>query len=204
MVPKKIYLIRHGQTEYNKQGIVQGCGVDSSLNDTGRAQAQAFYTHFKDTPPDQLFISGLKRTRETMASFIDAGVPYESLPGLNEIHWGTKEGKPFNPDDHDEYLHIVNAWRMGETHLGIAGGQSPEEVAAQQKECLPTILEAPGKEVFVCMHGRAMRIFLCVMLNLPLRHMDLFEHSNLSCYRLTHTGSMFSLDWYNYRRHLED
>jgi probable phosphoglycerate mutase len=33
MSKKTIYLIRHGQTDFNKQGIVQGSGVDSSLND---------------------------------------------------------------------------------------------------------------------------------------------------------------------------
>ncbi|EJF08716.1 histidine phosphatase family protein, partial [Pontibacter sp. BAB1700] len=33
---KKIYLIRHGQTDFNLQGIVQGSGVDASLNELGR------------------------------------------------------------------------------------------------------------------------------------------------------------------------
>jgi len=42
---KTIYFIRHGETEYNKLGIVQGSGVDSELNENGRAQAQAFYNH---------------------------------------------------------------------------------------------------------------------------------------------------------------
>ena len=40
---KEIYIIRHGETELNRLGIVQGRGVDSDLNDTGRAQAEAFY-----------------------------------------------------------------------------------------------------------------------------------------------------------------
>lgn len=177
--------------------------MDAPLNETGRAQAQAFYEHFKALPVEKLFISALQRTRQTMEPFINEGIAFESLAGLNEIHWGSKEGKPFTPDDHDEYLQIVNSWRLGQTDQGIAGGQSPEEVAAQQRECIPTILAAEGEHVLVCMHGRAMRIFLCVLLNLPLRYMDLFAHTNLSCYRLSYTGSMFTLDWYNYQEHLK-
>ena len=44
---KKIYLIRHGQTDFNLQGIVQGSGVDADLNDTGKAQADFFYEKYK-------------------------------------------------------------------------------------------------------------------------------------------------------------
>jgi bisphosphoglycerate-dependent phosphoglycerate mutase len=39
---KDIYLIRHGETDYNRLGVVQGSGIDADLNDLGRRQAQAF------------------------------------------------------------------------------------------------------------------------------------------------------------------
>ncbi|MFM8374363.1 MAG: histidine phosphatase family protein, partial [Bacteroidota bacterium] len=37
-----VYFIRHGETDFNRQGIIQGRGVDSDLNETGRQQARAF------------------------------------------------------------------------------------------------------------------------------------------------------------------
>ncbi|HYG15236.1 MAG TPA: histidine phosphatase family protein, partial [Bacteroidia bacterium] len=40
---KTIYLVRHGETEFNRMGIVQGSGVDSELNETGRKQADLFF-----------------------------------------------------------------------------------------------------------------------------------------------------------------
>ena len=51
---KTFYFIRHGQTDLNLKGIVQGRGVDSPLNDNGFKQAQAFYDAYKDIPFDKI------------------------------------------------------------------------------------------------------------------------------------------------------
>ena len=51
---KELYIIRHGETELNRLGIVQGRGINSDLNDTGRAQAEAFYQYYKETKFDAL------------------------------------------------------------------------------------------------------------------------------------------------------
>jgi bisphosphoglycerate-dependent phosphoglycerate mutase len=58
MPSKKIYIIRHGQTDFNKNGIVQGAGVDSSLNETGRQQAKAFYDKYKGEGFEKVYVSG--------------------------------------------------------------------------------------------------------------------------------------------------
>ncbi|MEO0734980.1 MAG: histidine phosphatase family protein, partial [Bacteroidota bacterium] len=42
-----VYIVRHGQTDFNLQGIVQGSGVDASLNDTGRSQGQHLYEQYR-------------------------------------------------------------------------------------------------------------------------------------------------------------
>ena len=62
---KLIYILRHGQTDYNLQGIVQGGGVDTSLNDTGRKQAHAFHEAYKHIPFEAVITSRLKRTHQT-------------------------------------------------------------------------------------------------------------------------------------------
>jgi broad specificity phosphatase PhoE len=85
---KKIYLVRHGQTEFNKKGIVQGSAVNSSLNDTGRAQAHAFYQAYKHIPFDAVYTSALNRSIESVQAFIDQSIPHFIRPGLNEISWG--------------------------------------------------------------------------------------------------------------------
>src|SRR5690606_41217146 len=67
----------------NLKGIVQGRGIDSPLNETGKKQAEAFYAHYRDVAFDKIYTSTLLRTHQTVAPF--AGLPSEQLGGLDEI-----------------------------------------------------------------------------------------------------------------------
>ena len=200
---KKIYLTRHGETEYNKIGVVQGSGIDSDLNETGRAQAQAFYEAFKEHPFDKLYVSALKRTHQSMNSFIADGVNYEVLPDLNEISWGIHEGVPVDQAGAAYYADMVKRWQQGEIDRSIEGGESPIQVAERMKKALEYILsQKDEQEVLICMHGRAMRVMLAVMLNYPLKSMDVFEHTNLCLYQLAYTGNAFQVEKFNDITHL--
>jgi probable phosphoglycerate mutase len=200
---KKIYIIRHGQTDFNLQGIVQGSGVDSSLNATGRAQAQAFFEMYRDVPFDKVYTSSLKRTAQTVAQFIDKGIPHEVLPGLNEISWGTNEGQKITPEEDAYYHRMLQQWQDGNTALRIQGGESPDEVAVRQRPIIDKILaNDKDQTILICMHGRALRILMCLLLKYPLKSMDMFEHSNLCLYLLEFNGSHFSVKKYNDTAHL--
>ncbi len=200
---KKIYLIRHGQTDFNQKNIVQGSGVDTNLNDRGRAQADAFFEKYKDISFDKVYTSALKRSRQSVERFIGLGIPHEELAGLNEISWGTKEGHPVTPAEDEYYHYMIKQWQLGNTTLKIEKGESPEDVIARMKPAVDHILKHEDeKTILICMHGRAIRILLCHLLNYPLRSMDFFEHENLCLYVLTYTGSMFQVEVHNDVSHL--
>jgi len=200
---KKIYIVRHGQTDFNLNNIVQGSGVNSSLNDRGRAQGQAFFDTYKDIQFDKIYTSALVRTKESIQKFIDLGIPFESLSGLNEISWGTKEGEKITPDEDEYYHHMLKEWQQGYTTLRIEKGESPEDVVMRMKPALDYIMSREEERVIlVCMHGRAIRILLCMLLNYPLKSMDMFEHVNLGLYLINYTGSMFSVELHNNTDHL--
>jgi broad specificity phosphatase PhoE len=191
---KKIYLIRHGQTDYNLQNIVQGSGVNSSLNQTGLHQAACFFRAYNQIPFDKVYTSALQRTVQSVQSFLDMGIPHEAHATLNEICWGIKEGKKVTPDDDDVYLRLLRDWNEGRLESRIEGGETPAEVAARLDIFVDLMLSRPEeKTILVCMHGRAMRVLLCRLLNYPVQYMDLFEHHNLCLYELHHTGSMFTV-----------
>ena len=199
---KNIYIVRHGETDFNKRGIVQGSGIDAPLNDKGRRQAQAFFENYNDVVFEKIYTSKLIRTQQSVQAFIDKPTPHQKLEGLNEINWGEKEGQVVTTEDNKYYWQILKEWQKGNTSLKIAGGESPEDVQSRQKDALKTILNGDESDILICMHGRALRVFMCLMLNKPLKDMDDFAHSNLCLYKLLYNEDEFLLQESNKIDHL--
>jgi broad specificity phosphatase PhoE len=205
LISKKVYLVRHGQTDFNLKSIVQGSGVDTDLNETGRKQAAAFYKKYQHIPFDRVYTSALKRTHQSVKQFIDRGIAHTALAGLNEISWGTKEGHRVTPEEDAYYHQMLAEWQKGNTHLRIEGGESPEDVIERMVPSFDYIMKQQHERtVLICMHGRAIRILMCHILRYPLRSMDMFEHQNLCLYLLNYSGSMFSVELYNDTAHLRN
>ena len=205
MKRKSIYLIRHGETDFNRKGVVQGSGVNSPLNEWGEAQATAFYNAYQHVPFDKIYTSDLQRTHQTVRGFIKQGIPHESYAGLNEISWGVREGKEPNVGDNTYYKELVTAWRNGDVELAAEGGESPVQVRERQIPVIETILSRPHeRNILVAMHGRAMRVLLTVLFDQPLVNMDNYEHSNLCLYKINYSyeTQKFELELSNDITHL--
>ena len=184
---------------------MQGSGVDASLNERGRAQAQAFYRAYQGVPFDRIYTSALRRSQESVQPFVDNGKKFEAMTALNEISWGSKEGQRITPEEDAYYHWMLEQWQKGMTDLPIDGGESPEAVALRQQEFIDRLqARSEDKNVLVCMHGRAMRILLCQLLHYPLRSMDMFEHENLCLYLLNRQGRQIRIERYNATDHLQD
>ncbi|MEL6538066.1 MAG: histidine phosphatase family protein, partial [Bacteroidota bacterium] len=154
-------------------------------------------------PFDRVYTSALQRTHQSVARFIQEGPPHESLSQFNEIHWGNKEGQPFTPESQNFYETTINAWASGDLDAKIDEGESAREMGKRLQEGLEYVLGQPGDQILICMHGRAMRALLAIMLEKPLSDMDQFHHTNLCLYELTYTAGKFTLDKFNEQAHLE-
>lgn len=196
---KTLYIIRHGQTDFNLKGIVQGRGVDAPLNEIGERQAEAFYAYYKDIRFDKIYTSTLLRTHQTVAAFLKEGIPTEQLEGLDEIGWGIYEGKEQTEAIMEGFADLIARWRNGELDVSVAGGETPNQLVARQRKALQHILSFPDeRNVLVCMHGRAMRVFLCLLTNREIALMDDFPHTNTALYKVRYNGEGFSIeDAYN-------
>lgn len=205
MGSKKIYLIRHGQTDYNLKGVVQGSGIDAPLNRNGQRQAQAFFDHYQSVPFEKVFYTGLQRTKQSVQGFLDLGIPHEAVPDLNEISWGRYEGVPMTNEENKYYEHMLERWASGDLDYAIEGGESPNIVAKRLKKGIDYILAQPEKLVLICMHGRAMRVLISLMLGYNLKYMDTFKHQNLGLYILNQNElGTFTVEKYNSGEHLND
>ncbi|WP_207425324.1 histidine phosphatase family protein [Pedobacter sp. SYSU D00535] len=200
---KFIYLIRHGETDLNKRGVMQGRGMDTDLNETGRQQAEAFYQAYKDVPFDKIYTSTLKRTHQTVQRFIADGIPWTQYAGLDELAWGIYEGQESTEDVKIVFDNLMKSWSAGDLHLKFERGESPLDVHKRQLEVLEKLIEQnDAKNILVCMHGRAMRLFLCLLMNLPLYEMDRFPHKNTTLYKLKYDGEKFEILEFNNTDHL--
>lgn len=200
-IPKTLYIIRHGETDLNSQGIIQGRGMNTDLNEKGRWQAEAFFHRYQHIPFDCLYTSTLKRTHQTINGFIQKEIPWKQHAGLDELAWGIYEGKPAEITK-PAFLELTNAWAQGDLHQKFDTGESPIDVQNRQLEALEELKALPASQVLICMHGRALRILLCLLSEISLKQMDSFPHTNTTLYKVQFDGVGFSILDFNNTEHL--
>ena len=203
MSRKTIYIARHGQTDFNLKKIVQGSGVDSVLNEKGIAQAEKLFNAYQHVPFGQIITSKLQRTIQTAAGFIEKFNTHNIYPEFNEIDWGILEGVKPSPENRQEFWEVTKAWSQGHLERVVGQGESPLQVQSRMRLGLDKLKREKAENILVVSHGRAMRIMLCTFLNIPLRRMDEFPHSNTSVYKLELENDIFKLQERNNTAHLD-
>ena len=200
-----IYIVRHGQTDFNLKGIVQGSGVDASLNATGRTQGQFLYEQYKTVPFEVVLTSALRRTWETVAGFINDGIPWEKHPEINEMSWGSHEGKKGTPESIQEYQDIKNGWGLGQIDGRIGGGESAREMGERLQVFIDHLPERREETILVCSHGRAMCGLVTLMMGRPIDRMNELIHSNTGVWRAQlQPDGIWEFDLMNDRTHLPE
>lgn len=203
-IKKTIYLIRHGETDFNKQGIIQGSGINSQLNAHGRKQANMFYETYKSVAFDHIYTSELIRTQQTVETFTKT-IPQTNLAALNEINWGIMEGVKQTLEMTKVYQKMVDNWSNGNLEIAIENGETPLAMFNRQKVGLEHIMQKTDEKcILISMHGRAMRSFLCLLCQRPLSEMEKWEHSNVCLYVLEYNGSHFDIVLSNNTEHLNN
>jgi broad specificity phosphatase PhoE len=182
---KTVYILRHGQTDFNLKGIVQGSGVDSSLNDTGRMQGNCLFEKYRSLPFEVVLTSGLKRTWETVSGFIDAGVPWERHSEINEMSWGSHEGTKGTEASISEYSRIKDGWGLGEIDGRIGGGESAREMGTRLYKFIDHLPDREEDLILICSHGRAMCGLVSLMMGRSIDRMNELTHSNTGLWRAT-------------------
>jgi probable phosphoglycerate mutase len=149
-----ICLTRHGETDWNRQGILQGW-LDVPINDRGREQAHDMAAQFAAIGFAAVWSSPLARAYETAAIIADRlGLPTpQSHEGLKERHFGAIQGIPkrelaeLNPVLLEQILRRNPA-------ATFVGGESMDEFADRLlAACADIGAQHPGQQVLVITHG---------------------------------------------------
>jgi len=179
-----IYLVRHGETDYNRNGIVQGSGVDSSLNEVGQKQANAFFNLYQTIPFQHVYFSALIRTKETISPFLKQGLPHSIHSEINEISWGDHEGKKGTPEMGLQYKAMIQEWRSGNLDARLSNAESARDLLERLDQFLYQLRTDQMGNFLVCSHGRSIRALLCLMQGIPGTKMDQYKPHNTGLFVL--------------------
>ena len=203
MLPARLLLVRHGQTDWNLQRRVQG-QTDIPLNETGRRQARLLAERLRDFEVDALVASDLERAAET-ARIVGAALGLEPRlgPEWRELHFGGMEG-----DDGQRatqlYGELVSAVARAGGPLA-EGGESFDDLQRRLLAGFETICrDHAGGNVLVVGHGGALKTLIAHLIGLEPARIDrlsLRTNSSLSIIDFRHGRPQLTL--LNCARHLE-
>jgi probable phosphoglycerate mutase len=192
--PPRIFLIRHGATEWSVSGRHTG-RTDIPLTEEGRRQAERLRVRLARERFSLVLVSPLKRARETaeLAGFGDAA---EVVPDLVEWDYGDYDGRTAAE---------IRQERPGWTpwHDGFPGGETLEQVAARAARVVARVRDAPG-DVALFAHGHILRVIAACWLEQPPVEASRYYLSTASVSVLGWERETTVIDRWNEACHLEN
>ena len=162
----KVYLVRHGETEWNRRGKIQG-QADIPLNEKGEALAFLTGQKMKDIPFKRIYTSPLSRARRT-AELISGqrGLPLMEDSRLLEISYGNREGQLLALIHRLPFLRLHRYFSNPSAYVPPKGGETYDDLRKRCREFLEQELkplEEQMDHVLVCGHGALIREMVCII-----------------------------------------
>ncbi|KAM4615357.1 fructose-2,6-bisphosphatase TIGAR B [Polymixia lowei] len=132
-------LIRHGETQYNRDKLLQGQGVDTPLSEVGLRQAEAVGQYLRDFRFNNVFVSNLQRASQTAEIILRnnthcSGMEMVLDPLLRERGFGIAEGRP-----KEDLKNMANAAGQSSRDYTPPGGETLDQVRLRFKKFLKVL-----------------------------------------------------------------
>ena len=179
----KIYFIRHGETQWNKEKRLQGRS-DIPLNEYGKELALITAKAMKEIPFDIIYSSPLIRAKET-AQILDFGrnLPILEDDRLVEMSFGEGEGESLPMIHTHPELKLYNFIHNPASYTPPEGGESFEQVYKRCKSFVEDII-LPAEKQYDCMlivaHGALIRGMIHCINHRPTKDFWIVTHKNCS------------------------
>jgi len=162
----KIYLIRHGQTDWNKDKIFRG-RADVPLNDRGRKEAQALARHLESIEADACYSSPLGRALETAEALARPhSLEINIEDGVIDVDYGRWQGLS-DKQARKKFPETYERWQTRPHHTKFPGGESLAMVRRRSMASLERIrAKHPDGTVFVVAHRVVTKVAICAALGL--------------------------------------
>jgi len=185
----QVYLVRHGETEWNAARKIQGQS-DSPLTQKGIFQARQVAERVRNEGITHVITSDLGRTRATAQIIADVcGCDVIVEPRLRELHMGVLEERGLDNLSANE-----ESWRKqmvdGTPNGRIPQGESMTELAERMRSALDSCLDLPaGSKPLLVSHGIALGCLISTILGLPPYAERRLRLRNCSISRVDHQES---------------
>lgn len=179
-----LYLVRHGETDWNRLGLYQGT-TDVPLNAAGVRQAERLGERLRGVAFDACYTSPLRRARDTAEAVVGGRAlePIE-LPELRELSYGLWQGRGAFPRGRCN-AGLEWRWRSDPWSVRFPGGEALAEVETRAAAALARIRHAhPDGTVLVCGHGHLNRVLLIHALGWARARFWEIEQPNGCCHLL--------------------
>ncbi|MEG6522394.1 alpha-ribazole phosphatase [Desulfotomaculum sp. 1211_IL3151] len=204
MEATKLYLVRHGETEWNAGGRFQGHS-DVPLSNFGRQQAERLALSLKQTKIDAFYSSDLSRAMETAQIIVkEHGTQVNYLPDLREINFGVWEGLTYDQISQN-YGNLSVQWRSNPLDTQIPHGEKLQDLAERCQRAINEIInQHAGENVLVASHGGVIRVIVANALGFDLNHFWKLRLDNVSLTVLEYYGQQKAiLELFNDTCHLK-
>lgn len=184
-----LWLIRHGETDWNVAGRLQG-HLEVPLNENGRQQARRLAAQLaKEAPFAALFASDLGRAQETAAEVSAAvGLPVRTRADLRERNFGVLSDLTL-VEAEARHPQLFSRLRVRDPDFVPAGGESLAQTSARTVAALSAIaLEWPEGQVLVVTHGGIIDAAWRAVNGVALDVKREFELHNASIHKLVWSG----------------
>lgn len=159
----KLYIIRHGQTDWNVEGKIQG-RQDIPLNDMGRRQARALADGMKSRPVAAVYSSPQKRAMETAEAIAGPlGLTVKAVPQLMEIGYGDWEGRSAE-DILTTDRELYESWWQHPATVAPPGGETLNQVDERCRQAWDIIRAGMKGDTAVVAHGGTLAHFIVHLL----------------------------------------
>jgi broad specificity phosphatase PhoE len=197
--------VRHGETEWNLVGRVQGHS-DTPLNETGRSQIRRLASRLATTEFAAAYSSDLSRCLEGARILLEGHeTPLTLAPELRELSYGVLEGRTYGEIQSDSPS-LYGKIMAGDVTFAPPEGESVEDLTRRVTELMDRLLEAHQEDdkVLVVAHGGTIRAILVSLLGLPLGLFWRFRIANSSLSIVSHYQDGATLDLWNDTGHLRN
>jgi broad specificity phosphatase PhoE len=199
----RIYLLRHGTTEWNREEIFRG-RVDCPLNETGRAEGRAVAAYFEGVELDGIYTSPLARAAETAAAIAAGrGIRVIPEPAFIDLDFGEWQGHPLK-EVREKYPDLYRAWRERPQEVTIPGGENLDSLRARAWEGLLRVArENPDRTVVIVSHRVITKVLICAALGLDNSHFWQIKQDTTAINCLEYSRGAFTVSLLNDTCHLK-